>query len=769
MKIHSAAFTAGTFAMLALLGPSRGFAKRPPKDPATTCAADELMIAGVGAKAVMACHVRAAGSGKPVDEACLFHATNRVIAFFGRAEQRGGCASTGDAAGVNARLVRQAAAAAAVLRPAAGRSKCASGELRSIGSAAFALLRVRAKYVLRPSGKTFVGGRSTATTRLKRALAASARKSNCGTVTDVATGVAYADRMAGVAGPLRARLEATKIIRIADAGRAEVLAKRTTAEGLGFTVADDGSTLTGVARPLGGWRVVLGSGDGRSDATGGVVTVNVPSDPSIFEGQAFHPGHQDFVAGPVYLPDLAAEGEALQTITFAIRNNGPCGMNAAASDDSTQCAAHAGVRGRERAALNPDPQQFPPKVTRELGTYPNDAPGTQQVACLDYDGLIESHTDRGDSSLTGIIAYPGSTCNYQVDVGCCDNEAADVRRIAAGIAFGPEEFPILHCPDNHHGRFCQSVTKGDVSLKVRGDVIKAGGSQSYEVSAGETVPITVHNNGCYAETHVTDGLFASFIPLGGHLSGGPLEGRTIKHYTGVGGGSYRADQEIQYVAPSPCPPNVAGITPTDEYAFETDGSTAGVRFKCPTTTTTIPCQTARAGTCDVPIIDYIGTSTYDLNDVGTNYAYHAHASASFTITNDPAIRMSNGDENTFVVKSGSVTYSETRVNGNCTTTINETTDSLIQFPGGIPSAMLIVRPPGVPPFVSASFIHPMAVSETESCPPNPPTTREDGVPVAYLVIPLIPPYGLSGDGTTIQGSFTQDAETYEWHMTRSER
>lgn len=484
------------------------------------------------------------------------------------------------------------------------------------------------------------------------------------------------------------------------------------------------------------------------------------------------------MTGPVYLPDLAANGEALQTLTFEVRNHGPCGMNANAGDDSNQCHASASARatGRGRSALNPDPTQFPAKVTRELGTYPNDAPGTAQIACLDYDGLIESHTDRGSTSETGIISYPGSTCYFKVELGCCDNEAADIRRKLAREIFGPQQYPVLHCPDNHKGgRFCQSITKGDVSLRVRGEILKPGAVGSYEVSAGENVAITVHNNGCYGDTHVNDGIVASVLPLGGHLTGNALEGTTIKHYqqsVGGGSGANIPDQEIAYAAPSPCPTDSLAAVRSDEYSFETDGSSVGVRFKCPTTTTTtIPCLAGlRAGTCQTPIYDYVGTSEHHFDEVGVNFSHHNTATASFTLTNDPAIRNGNGDENTFVVKSGSVTYSESNTDGGCTTTVEETTVPLTQFPGGIPSAMLIVQVPDADPFVTASLIEGVPVTEHEVCPPNPPMDHQDFAPAGYLTIPVIPPFGLDLGGQAINGTFQPDArESFEWHMTRVER
>ena len=366
-------------------------------DPAATCAAAKLIAAGIGAKAVLACHGHAAARASSVSPTCVAGADRRVDAAFRKAERHAGCATTGDASGISGRLDGQAAAAALALRPASGRSKCATGELHAIGIGAVAFLRTRAKYAVRSDRAHFESGRTPARAQLQHAFTAAVRKSGC-TSKDPTTADTYAERIAGLAGPLRARLEGTKLVQIDPSARGEILAKRAAIEAQGFGVADDGSLLTGSPMPLGGWLVVLGDAQGRSGGGDGVVVLDVPA-AVPFEGAIHHPADDAFVTGPVYLPDLAAEGEALQTLSFDIRNHGPCGMNLNPADDSSQCHATAATtarsRARGRAALNPDPHQFPAKVTRELGTYQNDAPGAVQVACLDYDGVIESHTDRG--------------------------------------------------------------------------------------------------------------------------------------------------------------------------------------------------------------------------------------------------------------------------------------------------------------------------------------------------------------------------------------
>jgi len=762
-------------------------AKRSPADPAARCAARKLAATAVSALANLQCQSQGAAKGKAVRPSCLAAPRRRLSSTFGKAERAGGCAATGEGAAVAAGLENRAGEAALSLRPATGRSRCASAALRAIGIGAKALYRARAKFAEQPDQAKLAGVRAQVRARLQRTLAAAGRKGDCGSPLDATTAAGLAERVAGLAGALRVRIEAVKQMRIAAAARGEMLAARSTVEGNGFTLAADGSLLSGPPVPAGGWLVSIGGGRGRS-GTDGTAIVDVPVG-APFEGQIFHPADETFVVGPVFLNELTPEGEAVQTLTFELTNHGPCGMNQNPADDSAECTlaapvaralsvpAHVHHTPDTEAVLNPDRNLFPPKITMELGTYPNPAPGAAQTACLDYDGIIESHTDRGDSSATGIIAYPGSTCYIQVELGCCDNEAADVRRRVANAFLDPQEFPVLHCATNHKGRFCQSLTKGDVSVRVRGDVLKAGQSNEYEVQSGETVPITVHNNGCYGETHADQGALASFLPLGGHLSGSALEGTTIKHYVqGVGGGTggYTPDKDIMYAAPSPCPDDAIAQFRRDQYTFETDGSRVDVKFKCPTTTTTTLACTATGagvsplGTCRPPIVDWVGTShwVHDESDVG--YSRHEDGQTQFTLTNDPAVNSTNSPD-IFVALRGNVTYSSQSTSGSCTTTVDTTEASLTPFPGGIPGEMMIVRLPDGSHFVTASLIEGLTVTQREVCPPNPPTTRQDGAPVPYLLIPLMPRFETTNGGQTIEGTLTEGPDTWDWHLARVER
>ena len=765
----------GTWFLLLLLPLAPAAFGRTVPDPAATCGAAKLLAAGLGAKAVLACHGHAAASGRPVSPACVAGADHRVEAGFLKAERRGGCATPADAAGISGRLDRQAAAAALAVRPATGRSKCATGELRAIGIGVVALLRTRAKFVVRSDRGQFESGRAAARIRLQHAFTAAVRKSGCMTK-DPTTADTYAESIAGLAGPLRARLEATKLIQIEPSARDEILAKRTELEAQGFGVAADGSLLTGTPSPLGGWLAVLGSAQGRSLADDGIVALDLPA-AAPFEGAIHHPSDDEFVTGPLYLPDLAAEGEPLQTISFEMRNQGPCGMNVNPADDPSQChgAATARASTHGRAALNPDRHQFPPQVTRELGTYPNDAANAVQTACLDYDGFIESTTDRGTTSLVGISAYPGSTCFNRVETGCCDNEQADVVRVIAST-LPRSPFPIIPCTKNHHARFCQSLTKGDVSLRVRGHILKRYDNEKFEVTAGESVPITVHNNGCYGTTHISKTDRTRLLPLGGHLSGDDIGGGSLKHYSDVASG-YIPDRTITYEAPSPCPSDPAAGFRRDEYSFETDGVFVAVGFECPTTTTTTApvCTEATLGrsgrsACN-PIIDWVGTSRHVFDEVGVGFSHHYEIEASYTLTNDPAQRQGNGDEDLFVVKGGNLTYRENDTDGACTTTVEDTSVALTPFPGGIPVFHMLVKLPDTDPFVVGSSIEGVPVIQRTSCPPRPVEMHETGVSAEFLLFPLMPRFGFDATGQTFHGTFQPAGEhdTFEWSMTRIER
>jgi len=94
---------------------------------------------------------------------------------------------------------------------------------------------------------------------------------------------------------------------------------------------------------------------------------------------------------------------------------------------------------------------------------------------------------------------------------------------------------------------------------------------------------------------------------------------------------------------------------------------------------------------------------------------------------------------------------------------------LTPYPSGIPGNLLIVSLPDGSQFVTGTLIESVPVTVREECPPNPPMSRQDSAAVDYLLIPSMPAFGLSGDGQTISGTFTSDADTWTWNLTRVER
>ena len=170
------------------------------------------------------------------------------------------------------------------------------------------------------------------------------------------------------------------------------------------------------------------------------------------------------------------------------------------------------------------------------------------------------------------------------------------------------------------------------------------------------------------------------------------------------------------------------------------------------------------------IVEYHGTSHFVHDEVTEFTSDHEEASAEFVLTNDPATGVSR-DTNTFVVKSGSVTYSAIYTSGGCTTTVSPTTHPLEPYPGTIPGAMLIGEINNGVRFVAATLIQLVPVTEHEVCPPPTGTTdRQDTQAVGYLLIPGPPVYSVSPDAEIITGSFTDEAnkDTWEWSLHRVE-
>jgi hypothetical protein len=72
--------------------------------PAQKCAAAKLKAAAKKISAKLACHQQALMHGGAPSPTCLAHATSAFTLAFARAEAKGGCAVTGDAASVEAEI-----------------------------------------------------------------------------------------------------------------------------------------------------------------------------------------------------------------------------------------------------------------------------------------------------------------------------------------------------------------------------------------------------------------------------------------------------------------------------------------------------------------------------------------------------------------------------------------------------------------------------------------------------------------------------------------
>ncbi|HYR95266.1 MAG TPA: hypothetical protein VEM57_00965 [Candidatus Binatus sp.] len=574
--------------MLFFASVPRAEARRPAGPPAdaATCAEARMVNGGHLMQRVLRCHAAAAAAGRRVARPCIRRAVIQFAKALKRVDRPGTCVRASEAAFALVQFGGFAEAAAAGLRPARNPSRCVSVKLRVTGAAAAQVLAATAR-----SGRDLdmgalassVGSTGAA---LEAAFAVVELRGHCQTAGDFSAVWLLLQTVAGLAGPLQGRVELVKVMQFPPDARADVVANRATLEGQGAMVAADGSSLTGPAEGAAGWIATVGDQAVRLDATGGFLLALPVGEP--FEGRLYHPADRLNPVARFFVVELAGPTTSAPTpITLEVRTGGACGMNRDPADDPPSCHApgSAAITPRlafhELARLNPDTTLFPPKVNGDLGTYPSSDPAATQVACLDYNGFVQTG-ERGDGSIKGAIAYPGSTCQMQVDLGCCDNEAATIRRHLLSLV-DEYTFPILHCPDNHKGeRFCQSVTKGDLAVRVKGKVGRQddGGTLEFTLQPAENVPFEVHDNGCYGETHVSPGFFND----GGGVLVGPLfDGETLRHYDAS---LYIADAPLMYLSNFDCPAGGG----TDKYDFEADGSEVTVIFHCtPTTTTTTTC------------------------------------------------------------------------------------------------------------------------------------------------------------------------------------
>jgi len=553
----------------AMLAPSPAAARR--KSRPASCEEARLLAVASYTQRAFRCHVVAAARGRRVAPRCLALAQARALASVQRFDRSGACLLDPRSADLIGLATSGVEETATVLRPTGGRAPCAARKLKVAGAAAGRLLTRRAQLtrVYDPAG---LAEAVRAMAETVAAGFATAERRACPTVGDAGVVAAIVEQLAGLAGPLAGRIVLAKTIEFPTPAWPEVAANAALLQDAGFSVAMDGSSITGPPQPAGGWLVVLGSQRARTDANG-VFRLDVPSGSPV-EGQLYHPSNADMPMARFLLTELGTPSVPGQ-LDVELATKGRCGMNVNPAADSVQCG---GARSAphtahdhglaERAVLNPDPDLYPPKITGDLGTYPNPDPAAEQVACLDYDGYIQTG-ERGDSSLMGAISYPGSTCYVQVELGCCDNEAATIRRRIANL-FDEERFPVLSCFPNHRGRYCQQITKGDIAARAKSVTARASERGDIYVTPTEKPTVDVHNNGCYGETHVT----VRENAVGGVLVAPGFDGVTLPHDDGS---AYFVDRQLQYWPPFECPADPEAV---DIFDFEVDGAVTTLAFHC---------------------------------------------------------------------------------------------------------------------------------------------------------------------------------------------
>lgn len=121
-----------------------------PATAATTaqrCAAGKIKATGVAAERLLGCHATAMKRGTAVDQACLDRQTAKLASSFARAESRGGCVTSGDAAALDACATSFVGdVAAAVVGGADDDSRrCAAVKLKATGKTAGRTLTCHAK------------------------------------------------------------------------------------------------------------------------------------------------------------------------------------------------------------------------------------------------------------------------------------------------------------------------------------------------------------------------------------------------------------------------------------------------------------------------------------------------------------------------------------------------------------------------------------------------------------------------------------------------
>jgi len=394
------------------------------------------------------------------------------------------------------------------------------------------------------------------------------------------------------AGTHRGQITVIGAVAIPEAHRATLLQAADVIEAQGKWVAPDGTQVSFPADGAAGWIVEFGDQRVPTELDGSFV-VEVAD--GVTQGNIYHPSDLSTAIGTIAVADLdPPEGEP--SLTLEILNGAPCGMydidplgpagtGLLCGDTAAAAAPHVHVHGAA-AVVKDNPT--PAKTDGALGSYPVG----NQSSCLDYDG--DPTADR-ETVLGTFQAYNGSTCDLAIRDGCCDNELGQVSVSAktaigsifkwVGTKFGTTplySFTPVSCSSNHKGRFCQEVTKGDLSLQTPQNGIRGAGTWELgadlvlpeRIALGETVGFTVHNNGCYGETLVRK----IDDQLHGTVTGTGYNGAVIAHYNAPARyGAYVPDRALAYQAPL-CPTSLAAGD-HDTYRFDVDGWHNYIRFE----------------------------------------------------------------------------------------------------------------------------------------------------------------------------------------------
>src|SRR5262245_56975280 len=158
-------------AVLATASVPRPGAAGTPRDPAVVCTYAKLNATATKANRLLICQAKAAAKGVNVDQTCLTNARNKFTVDFARAESKGGCATTGDAAMIEDQVDSFMADTVTALRPNLPLSNCTALKLKAVGAKARALLRAQANEQKKPDAGKLLGAVANAEAVFTRVFA----------------------------------------------------------------------------------------------------------------------------------------------------------------------------------------------------------------------------------------------------------------------------------------------------------------------------------------------------------------------------------------------------------------------------------------------------------------------------------------------------------------------------------------------------------------------------------------------------------------------